>query len=75
MVMQDEMQRLGPSVDAMSKDGVMEAVLGQVCTTHNHRRLPCAMRWHARMCCVLLSFSQLLAVKSEVRGSAQCYMQ
>lgn len=27
---QDEIQKLGPSVDAMSNDGVMEAVLGQV---------------------------------------------
>ncbi len=47
MVVQDEIQRLGPSVDAMSKDGVMEAVLGQVCTTHIHRRHPHAMLWDA----------------------------
>ncbi len=46
MVMQDEIQRLGPSVDAMSKDGVMEAVLGQVRTFHNRRRRPYAMHWH-----------------------------
>jgi len=45
MVVQDEIQRLGPSVDAMSKDGVMEAVLGQVCTTHIHRRQSNAMHW------------------------------
>ena len=30
---QDEIQRLGPSVDAMSKDGVMEAIFDQVCLT------------------------------------------
>ncbi len=39
MVMQDEIQRLGPSVDAMSNDGVMEAVLGQVRTEDD--LMPC----------------------------------
>lgn len=29
-VVQDEIQRLGPSVEALSKDGVMEAILTQV---------------------------------------------
>ncbi len=32
VVLQDEIQRLGPSVEALSKDGVMEAILDQVCT-------------------------------------------
>lgn len=33
VVVQDEIQRLGPSVDALSKDGVMEAIFDQVCPT------------------------------------------
>ena len=47
MVVQDEIQKLGPSVDAMSNDGVMEAVLGQVSKTHIHRRQSKAVHWDA----------------------------
>ena len=47
MVVQDDIQKLGPSVDAMSNDGVMEAVLGQVSKTHIHRGQPNAVHWDA----------------------------
>lgn len=47
MVVQDEIQRLGPSVDAMSKDGVMEAVLGQVCRSSMYRSQSYAMHQDA----------------------------